>query len=124
MNKNNRDDFDQCTALVFDLLYKTFPQETDVAVDDLDESLDENRTDNFFASIRFLQREGLIRYQEFYYSTFKGSVLTAKGLKVLDTEFETSVFNGTVIQQLNHALKGKNEKAIKTIVQEIIKLSV
>jgi hypothetical protein len=124
MIKNNRDDFDQCTALVFDLLYKTFPKETDVAVDDLDKPLDENRTDNYFASIRFLQREGLIRYQEFYYSTFKGSVLTAKGLKVLDTKSEASAFNETVVQQLSQALNDNSEKAIKTIVQEIIKLSV
>jgi hypothetical protein len=124
MNKNNREDFDQCTALVFDLLYKAFPKETDVAVDDLDEPLDENRTDNYFASIRFLQREGLIRYQEFYYSTFKGSVLTAKGLSVLDTQSEASTFNETLVQELSHALNDQSEKAIKTVIQEIIKLSV
>jgi len=51
-------------------------------------------------------------------------VLTAKGLSVLDTQFEASAFNETVVQQLSHALNDKSEKAIKTVVQEIIKLSV
>ncbi len=33
MSRNNQDDFDQCAALVFNLLYKTFPIEIDFKAD-------------------------------------------------------------------------------------------
>jgi hypothetical protein len=33
MSRNNRDDFNQCAALVFNLLYKNFPIEIDFKAD-------------------------------------------------------------------------------------------
>ena len=85
MLKNNRDDFNQCAAVLLELLYQEFPKETDVVVDDLVKYLNEDMMDNYFATIRFLQRERLIHYQALNYFTFSGVVLTAKGLRILDT---------------------------------------
>ena len=120
MTHNNRDDFDQCTALVFNLLYTNFPQETDVAIDKLSEPVNEDMLDNYFASMRFLQREGLLCYQELYYTVFKGVVLTAKGLKVLDTILDTSPFKDNIAQQISQALDSQNKKAIRMIIQEMM----
>jgi hypothetical protein len=121
MSRNNRDDFDQCAALVFNLLYKAFPIEIDVVVDELlVESYNEDKIDNYLATIRFLQREGFIRYQEFYYNVFKGTVLTAKGLKVLDSLSENSDFDetGVLIQAID------DKSAIRTTIQEFIRRTV
>ncbi|HID98707.1 MAG TPA: hypothetical protein EYP59_00230 [Thiotrichaceae bacterium] len=124
MINNNKTDFNQCVALVLRLLYKAFPRETNIVVDDLTESLDEEKTDNYFASIRFLQRENFIRYQELHYNCFNGVVLTAKGLKVLDT-FLDNKFNEekTIGDEISHALQDENEKAVERVIREVIKLS-
>jgi len=121
MSRNNRDDFDQCAALVFNLLYKVFPIEIDVVVDELlVKSYNEDKIDNYLATIRFLQREGFIRYQEFYYNVFNGTVLTAKGLKVLDSLSENSDFDetGVLIQAID------DKSAIRTTIQEFIRRTV
>ncbi len=115
----NRNDFNWCAVLVFDLLYKGFPKEIDVVIDDFVDPFDEKMTDNYLATIRFLQREGLIRYQELHYSTFKGVVLSAKGLKILDTILEEK----TIAQQMSDALAEANQKAIETLVLEVVKLA-
>ncbi len=121
MSRNNRDDFNQCAALVFNLLYKNFPIEIDVVVDELlVEPYDEDKTDNYLATIRFLQREGFICYQEFYYNVFKGVVLTVKGLKVLDNLSAHSDFDETGI--LIQAIDDKS--AIKATIQELIRRTV
>jgi hypothetical protein len=121
MIKNNRDDFDQCAALVLTLLYKAFPMETDIVVDDLlADPFDEELTDNYFATIRFLQREGFIRYQEFDFGTFRSVVLTAKGLKVLDTFPDKS--EETIAQQISNALQ--DNKAVGNVIRELIKVAV
>ncbi len=124
MINNNRDDFNQCVALVFELLYQEFPQEINITVDELIESFDEEVTDNYAATIRFLQREGLIRYQTLNYDTFTGVVLTAKGLKILDAHSDNVEKEETIAQQISIALQQKNNQVIKTTIQQIIKLAV
>lgn len=121
--KNNRNDFNQCTALIFELLYQEFPRETDVFVDDLIEPLDDEMADNYFATIRFLQREGLIRYEKLYFSTFNGMVFTAKGLQIMDTISDIIKSEQTMAQQISNALEEDNEQAINRVIQEIIKLT-
>ena len=121
--KNNRNDFNQCTALIFELLYQEFPRETDVFVDDLVEPLDDEMADNYFATIRFLQREGLIRYEKLYFSTFNGMVFTAKGLQIMDTISYIIKPEQTMAQQISNALEEDNKQAINRVIQEIIKLT-
>jgi len=123
MINNNRNDFNQCAALVLRLLYKAFPRETNIVVDDLAESLDDEKTDNYFATIRFLQRESLIRYQELHYNCFNGVVLMAKGLKVLDTFLEKFNEEKTIGDEISHALQDENEQAVERVIREVIKLS-
>jgi hypothetical protein len=125
MITKNREDFNQCVTLACELLYKNFPQETSMVVDNLaTEPLDEEMMDNYFATIRFLQREGFIRYQEFDFGTFCGTVLTTKGLNVLDTIPDTFNKEETIAQRLSNALKENNKEAISNVVKEIIKFSV
>ena len=125
MATNNRDDFNQCVALVFYLLYQKFPQETDITIDEFIESAsaDENMTDNYFATIRFLQREKFIYYQSFNYDTFTGVTLTIKGLKLLDT-LSTLDEETTIAQEISIALQQNSKKSIGAIIQKIIKLSI
>jgi hypothetical protein len=123
MLKNNRDDFNQCAAALLELLYQEFPKETDVVVDDLVKYLNEDMMDNYFATIRFLQRERLIHYQALNYFTFSGVVLTAKGLRILDT-IPDSFQEKTIAQQITHALAEGSEKAIGQVIQEVIRISV
>jgi hypothetical protein len=120
MTTNNRDDFDQCIALVFEKLYQAFPRGIDILIEELGESLDEETTDNYFASIRFLQREGFIHYQELDFTVFIGVILTAKGLKILDTIKAEK----TIAQHISAALTNNNQNAIRAVSREIIKLSV
>ena len=120
MTKTNRDDFYQCTALVFEKLYQEFPKGIDIIIDELGESLDEETIDNYFASIRFLQREGFIHYQELDFTVFIGVSLTVKGLKILDT----ITAEKTIAQHISTALSNKNPNAIQAAIQELIKLSV
>jgi hypothetical protein len=106
---NNRQDFNQCTALVLQLLYNKFPNEVDIIIEDLTE--DGELNDNYFATMRFLRRENLLNYQELDYSNFKRTVLTAKGLSILD-----NTLNNTDIpleQQLTD----------QTVIKNIIKLA-
>lgn len=123
MLKNNRDDFNQCAAVLLELLYQEFPKETDVVVDDLVKYLNEDMMDNYFATIRFLQRERLIHYQALNYFTFSGVVLTAKGLRILDT-IPDSFQEKTIVQQISHALAGESKQAIGQVIQEVIRISV
>jgi hypothetical protein len=123
MITNNRNDFNQCVALVFYLLYQKFPQETNITIDEFIEAADENMTDNYFATIRFLHREKFIYYQSFNYNTFTGVTLTTKGLNLLDT---SSTFDEetTIAQELSVALQQDSKQSIGTIIQKIIKLSI
>ena len=118
----NRKDFKRCTSLVFDLLYSKFPQETNVIIDDLLDVAAEEIVDNCFATIRFWQREKLLIYQEFYFGNFKGTVLTAKGLRILDTVLDIEK-KEMIAQQISKALQEQDDGKISDIVQEIIKLS-
>ena len=122
MTANNRDDFNQCVALVFYLLYQKFPQETNITIDELIEAADENMTDNYFATIRFLQREKFIYYQSFNYDTFSGVTLTTKGLNLLDT-LSTLDEETTIAQEISTALQPNSKKSIGAIIQKIIKLA-
>ena len=117
----NKEDFDKCASDVFELLYQEFPKETDVVVDDLVGITDDEMIDNYFATIRFLQREGLIRYQKFDYGSFNGGVLTAKGLRILDTVMEKGE---TIAQQISKALGNENKAEIRRVIKEVIKLCV
>jgi Glu-tRNA(Gln) amidotransferase subunit E-like FAD-binding protein len=121
--ENNRHDFNQCAALVFNLLYKEFPMEADINVEELTELSNENMADNYFATLRFLQREGFIRYQEFNFGIFSGAVLTSKGLKILDT-IPNIAKEETIAQQLHTALIEDSQKNIGIVIREMIKLSV
>jgi len=123
MINNNKTDFNQCAALVLRLLYQAFPRETNIVVDDLAESLDDEKTDNYFASIRFLQRENVIHYQELHYNSFNGIVLTAKGLKVLDTFLDKFNEDKTIGDEISHTLQDENEQAVERVIREVIKLS-
>ncbi len=120
MTKTNRNDFDQCTAIVFEKLYQEFPRSMNLVIDELGESLDEESTDNYFASIRFLQQEGFLHYQELDFTVFIGVILTAKGLKILDTIKAEK----TIAQHISIALSNNNQNAIRVVIREIIKLSV
>ena len=120
MTKTNRDDFDQCTAIVFDKLYQEFPRGMDIIIDELSEFIEEDSIDNYFASIRFLQQEGFIHYQELDFTVFIGVLLTAKGLKILDTIKAEK----TIAQHISIALNNNNQNAIRVVIREIIKLSV
>lgn len=116
------DDFYKCVALVFTHLYSAFPQEVDVCVDELEPNLQIEQSDNYAATVRFLQREGLLRYQELLYETYKGAVLTAKSLSLLETTQDNE--NTLLVQQISLALEKNDNAAIKSIVRELIKLSV
>ena len=120
----NKEDFDKCASLVFELLYQEFPKETDVVVDDLVGITDDEMIDNYFATIRFLQREGLIRYQKFDYGSFNGGVLSAKGLRILDTVFDVMEEGETIAQQISKALGDENKAEIGRVIKEVIKLCV
>ena len=122
MIATNRDDFNQCVALVFYLLYQKFPQETNITIDEFIAAADENMTDNYFATIRFLQREKFIYYQSFNYNTFTGVTLTIKGLKLLDT-LSTLDEETTIAQEISVALQQNSKKSIGAIIQKVIKLS-
>jgi len=114
----NKEHFNKCTNLVFNLLYSKFPQEVDMAIDDLmDNADDERMSDNYLATIRFLQREGLLIYQEFYFGVFNGTVLTAKGLKILDTIVD---IDQTIAQQVGQALQEQDSTLMNKVVQESI----
>ncbi|BAP55485.1 hypothetical protein THII_1188 [Thioploca ingrica] len=122
MTTNNRNDFNQCVALVFNLLYQEFPKETNITIDEFIESADEDMTDNYFATIRFLQREKFIYYQLLNYNTFTGVTLTTKGLKILDT-LSTLDEETTIAQEISTALQQNSKPLIGAIIQKIIKLS-
>lgn len=123
MTTNNRDDFNQCVALVLERLYQEFPKETNITIEEFIESADEDMTDNYFATIRFLQREKFIHYQLLNYNTFTGVTLTTKGLKILDT-LSTPDEEATIAQELTTALQQNSKPLIGAIIQKIIKLSV
>ncbi len=118
------EDFYKCMALVFTHLYSFFPQEVDVCVDELESDLKIEQSDNYLATIRFLQREGFIRYQELLYETYKGMVLTAKSLSILETMSEKNNEDDMLIKQISLALENNDNATIKSIGREIIKLSV
>jgi len=122
---DNMNDFNTCAALVFQILYDQFPKETEIVIDSLlSDYFDEERCDNYFATIRFLQREGLLRYHELNFGIFSGVVLTAKGLKVLNTLCETFQQESTIAQLITQALANQNQKNLGNIIRELIKVSV
>ncbi len=106
----NRQDFNKCTALVLQLLYKKFPNEVDIIIEDL--TGDGELNDNYFATMRFLRRENLLYYQELDFSNFKRTILTAKGLSILDTTPDNIDIN--LAQQL---IDSNEEDIIKTIIK-------
>lgn len=116
----NMDDFNTCVALVFQRLYSEFPKETEIVLDELTDSPNEEQGDNYFATIRFLQREGFLRYHELHFGTFTGVVLTAKGLKILKT---MPNMEQTLVELIHHALDTQDKATIAQIIQKFINLS-
>ena len=113
----NREYFDQCTAIVFQLLYQQFPQEINITIEDLGiEFFDEAMTDNYLATMRFLQREGFIRYQTVEFDTLTGVVLTAKGLKTLDS---MTGEQETIAQKIDHALQQNTQQLLNLVIKEV-----
>jgi hypothetical protein len=116
----NREHFDQCTAIVFQLLYQQFPQEINITIEDLGIKIfDEVMTDNYLATMRFLQREGFIRYQAVEFDTFTGVVLTAKGLKTLDS----ITGEQTIAQKIDHTLEQNTQQLLNSVIREVITIN-
>lgn len=117
----NREHFDRSAAIVFQLLYQQFPQETIMTIEDLGIKIfDEEMNDNYLATMRFLQREGFIHYQALEFDTFTGVVLTAKGLKILD-----SIGKGqeTIAQKIDHALQQNTQQLLNLVIREVITIA-
>jgi|LGOV01.1.fsa_nt_gb hypothetical protein len=124
MPENNMDGFNKCAALIFDLLYKNFPIETDIIVDNLAQHIDEESRDDYFATIRFLERERFIRYKTAVYGGFIGAVLTAKGLAILNITPDAIKEKGTIAKRISNALKTGSTEAVRVAIQQAIKASV
>lgn len=118
------DDFNKCAALIFDLLYQNFPIETHITVDNLPQYIDEESRDNYFATIRFLERERFIRYEKAVYGGFIGVVLTTKGLAVLNVTPDAIKEKETIAKRISNALKNGSKEAVRLVIQEVIKASV
>jgi len=120
----NREHFDRCTAIVFQLLYQQFPKEINITLEDfsieiLDEEMEEI-TDNYLATMRFLQREGFIRYQSVEFDTLTGVVLTIKGLKILDN---LDGEQETIAEKIDHALKQNTQPLLNQVIKKVISIA-
>jgi len=126
MLKNNMDDFNKCIAVVFDLLYKEFPIETKIIVDDLvkNTDIDTEISQIYFATIRFLEQEGFIHCKKAVYGGFNGVVLTAKGLSVLNITPDAIKKKETIAKRISSALKTGSKEAVRVVIQEALKASV
>ena len=124
MPKNNMDDFNKCVAVVFDLLYKEFPIETEIIVDNLAKNVNEEISKIYFATIRFLEQERFIHCKKAVYGGFVGVVLTAKGLSVLNITPDSIKKKETIANRISNALKTGSKEAVRVVIQEALKVSV
>ncbi len=120
MPENNIDDFNKNVALIFDLLYTHFPKAVDVP----DQEMDKDTRENYFATIKFLHREGFIHIEDQTYDGFVGVILTTKGLSTLSAIPSSLKERKTIITRIREALKDSNSEVVKLVIGELFKLWV
>lgn len=124
MKESNIDLFNTFAGELLERLFNKFPVEQDIRVEEFSYLDNETNSDIFSSSVRFLHREGFIRYSQAGYGSFVGVVLTAQGLTVLNSIPELLKVKESVGNKIGSALKSGSSEVIKAIIREIVKISM
>lgn len=127
---SNIDDFNQVVATILDELYNTFPVGIQKNADDPNDMAEAIK---FVESIKWLEKEGFVRFTSSFcpeaalaHTVFFGLVLTAKGLAILNSvpEILQEKETLTLRQKLSNGLQSGSKEAVKTVVNQIISTAV
>jgi len=120
---NNIDIFNKFCGDLLARLYETFPVEKDLKITDFEYLDNEELSDIFFSSIKFLKREGFINFSMAFYGGYTSVCLTAKALALLNSVPKSLETNETLGSQLSNVVKEGKSEVIKKVVSEIIRAS-
>ena len=120
--KKNIETFNKFVAEFLKQLYSHFPVKKDYKLEDYDYLNNVDDSDIFFSSIRFLQEENYIRVKHPFGGGFSGVCLTAKGLDVLNSKPISISKSGNVAALIQDSLKSGSKEAIKSAINEVIKV--
>lgn len=115
------DKFNKCAALIFDSLYQSFPVPKDFQIEDFSEFITEEDRDIFFSTMRFLEKEGFIRYENAVYRGYISVTLTAKGLVILNSTPKSIDSTESLGSKITVAVKSGAQEMMKAVIGEAIK---
>lgn len=123
---SNMDDFNKGAALILEKLYRAFPKEIVLNIEELDAEADANALENYSATVEFLGREGFIRYRSANSNAefFLGVVLTSKGLAILNSTPEVLKDKEPLGKSLGAALKSGSKDVLKTVMEKVVESAV
>ena len=113
-------DFNNCVAKVLNSLYENFPVGTDFELEDFSEFNSEEKSDIFFSTVRFLEKEEYIRISHQVYGGFMAVVLTAKGLSLLNLTPDSLDPKNTFQSRIKSGLKNGSEAFVSETIKRLL----
>jgi hypothetical protein len=120
---DNMKDFNECVAKILKYLYSAFPIEKMFDASEMTGEKESEKNELFHGTMIFLKNEDFIRFKDIssYGSySYMNTVLTAKGLSVLNSSPDSLEKKEPFIEKLKGALKSGSNTAISSVVQGIV----
>ena len=136
------DDFCRDSALIFDTLYRVFPRNTDILVDQIcgaeeldDFGLHSRRHEACLETMFWLAAEGLIRYEDtIQHDGISQATLSNQGFSLLSSPnnlhfdlpdnkapSELAKFTGSYIRQINELLPTHSSENIRSLILHLLR---
>jgi hypothetical protein len=119
------DAFNEYASKIFDFLYTEFPKESEIRLSRFVGVLDDNYNPKVFTgTVAFLKREGYLVHQDIKMDgadrIYPETVLTAKGLAVLNAVPDSVQGSESIIQKIRTGIKAGGGEAGKAAMQSFI----
>lgn len=118
MNQNMKL-FNELSAKVLDSLYEKFPVAMEYKIENFPPLNNEENSDVFFDTFKFLSSENYIKFQRQVYGGFTGVTLTSKGLSILNAVPDSLKEKEALSQSLKNALKNGSEEVIADTMKKL-----
>jgi DNA-binding PadR family transcriptional regulator len=123
---SNMHEFERCTVLIFDALYRSFPKNEHLEPGDIAEDGEPVDSDVFYGTLEFLDQEGFIRLEALSETGGIASYvrLTLKGLALLRRVPDVLQSKATLGEQVGSATRIGFREIAKTVISEMVKVGI
>lgn len=124
MEKNIKD-FNKFTAMLFERLYDSFPNQIVISIEDMDDGADRETIRTYASTMEFLAIEGFIRYSTTTMSNvYLNVTLTAKGLTILNKIPSVLKEKKTFIEMIKEIAKDGSKTMLHSVIDALLRESI